>query len=70
MGWYAVLDAQSFEESNWRVSTALQVGFVVPRSRFGRTFRLGLEYYQGRSPMGEFFFHRENHLAFGWWIDF
>ena len=70
LGWYVALDAQSLHESNWRVSTALQIGFVIPKAELGRTARFGLEFYQGRSPMGEFFFYREDHLALGWWLDF
>jgi hypothetical protein len=44
------------------------VGVVHPAAGGGH-WRVGFEYYDGRSPIGEFFQYRERHLAFGLWID-
>lgn len=69
-GWFVALDAKSYEENDWNWSTAAQVGIALPINSLGPTHRVGLEYYRGRSPMGEFFQEYENHLALGWWIEF
>jgi hypothetical protein len=69
-GWFMALDAKSYEENDWNVSTALQVGIAIPQSHLDRTHRVGLEFYYGRSPMGEFFQSIESHIAFGWWLEF
>ncbi len=66
---FAALDVSAFEEDDWEENLTVQVGVV--RSGAGRrwTWRLGLEYYDGRSPIGEFFQERERHLAWGLWLD-
>ena len=69
-GWYFALDSQSHEENDWDVSASVQVGLVMPLHRMGRTYRLGFEYYRGRSTLGEFFLQKEDYVAFGWWLDF
>jgi hypothetical protein len=68
LGWYAAADLTATEERDWKVTTVLQVGFELPTGR--GCYRLGLEYLEGRSPLGEFFFHDESYLAFGLWFDF
>lgn len=68
-GWYLALDAQVHEEDAWNLSAAIQLGWVMPVKQLGRTYRLGLEYYRGRSPLGEFFQDDEDHIAIGWWFD-
>jgi hypothetical protein len=70
VGGFAALDAQSHQESDWEASLALQVGLRIPMTELGRTYRVGLEAYRGRAPMGEFFRAEESHLALGWWLDF
>ena len=69
-GFFAALDAQSHQENQWKVSTALQMGLRIPVRELGRTYRVGLEVYRGRAPMGEFFQADESHVALGWWLDF
>lgn len=66
-GWYAALDAQSFEERDWRIDVAVQTGFVLRSS--GRPWRLGVEWYRGRPPVGEFFQFTERYISLGVWID-
>jgi hypothetical protein len=64
---YAALDVSAFEEDDWDENVTVQVGFVRPAQH--ARWRLGLEYYDARSPIGEFFQSRERHLAAGLWIE-
>lgn len=41
---------------------------LVARSG-GRTRRIGIEWYHGRPPIGEFFQYTESYLSLGLWID-
>ncbi len=67
LGWYAAVDVSAMEERDWRADTGVNVGFVTRAGE--RRWRLGLEYYDGRPAMGEFFQHTERHLALGAWLD-
>ncbi len=67
MAWYAALDAQSFEERDWRTDISFQTGFVVRST--AHTWRFGFEWYNGRPPIGEFFQDTERYLSMGIWID-
>ena len=69
MGWYAATDCSFFEEDDWRANAGLQLGVVLPRDDIGRRYRFGIEYYSGRSIIGEFFQDRESYLAAGIWWD-
>lgn len=67
LGWYAAVDTSAMEERDWRVDTGVNMGFVIRASE--RRWRLGLEYYDGRPAMGEFFQHTERYVALGVWLD-
>jgi len=67
MGWYTALDVSAMEERDWRMDTSLQAG-VVFRSR-DRKWRFGIERYDGRPPIGEFFQDTETYTALGVWMD-
>jgi hypothetical protein len=67
--WYAAADLSTYEENDWDKNVTLQTGLAVRRSALGRVYRFGVEYYDGRSQIGEFFLHRERHLAIGVWFD-
>ena len=67
IGWYAAADASVFEERDWEVSTTVQAGFKVRTP--ARFWRLGLEYYDGRSWMAEYFQDDERYLSAGLWLD-
>ncbi len=66
-GWYGALDLSSMEERNWRLDTALQAGFVARKDE--RTWRIGIEWYHGRPPVGEFFQYTESSISLGIWLD-
>jgi hypothetical protein len=70
MGWYVATDNSFYQESDWHGSTAAQIGFVLPFDDIGRRYRLGVEYYRGRSMIGEFFQDNETYVALGTWLDF
>jgi hypothetical protein len=67
MAWYAAVDSQSMQERDWRIDVAVQTGFVVRSA--GRTWRWGVEWYEGRPPLGEFFQNTEHYISLGLWID-
>lgn len=67
LNWYVAADISSFEENDWDYNTTLQVG-VTARSGAHR-WRLGLEFYDGRSQLGEFFQDNERYWALGLWLD-
>ncbi|UCE88161.1 MAG: DUF1207 domain-containing protein [Pseudomonadota bacterium] len=66
-GWYAALDLSTYEESDWSVNAAIQAGLVYPAKQ--RRWRLGVEYYDGRSQLGEFFQFKERYTSLGIWMD-
>ena len=69
MGCYAAIDLNAYEESDWDPDVTVQAGFTVPVHRINRTFRLGVEYRDGRSLIGEFSRYDETYWAWGIWID-
>jgi hypothetical protein len=69
MPWYAAVDITSFEESDWRLTAAAQLGLILPTGRGSSRFRVALEVVDGRSVLGEFFTHDESYLAVGLFFD-
>lgn len=61
------LDIGAFEEDDWEPNFNLQTG-VVRRPANGSVWRFGLEYYDGRSTIGELFQAEERHVALGVWL--
>lgn len=66
-GLYAGLDLSSYEENDWDINTTLQIGVVTKVEE--RSWRFGIEYYNGRSQIGEFFQDSESYIGLGLWID-
>jgi hypothetical protein len=69
MAWYAALNCSAYQENKWHGNTALQAGVVLPQEEIGRRYRFGIEYYRGRSPIGEFFRNKESVIGIGLWWD-
>lgn len=67
IGGYAALDISSYEENNWHTNTTVQLGISWPTQT--RKWRLGIEYYDGRSQMGELFQFNEKYISLGLWMD-
>ncbi len=65
--WYVTVDIQSWEESGWDFDVSSQIGMEINSA--GRRARLGVEYYEGRVPIGEFFQYYENYISLGFWLD-
>ncbi len=66
-GWYAAIDLSSWEERDWRADISFQAGVKVASD--GRTWRLGIQYYDGRVPLGEFFQDTESAFTVGLWAE-
>jgi hypothetical protein len=65
--WYGAVDFSVTEERNWRLDTAIQAGLASKGP--GGTWRFGVEYYDGRVPLGEFFQDTEGRFTIGIWVD-
>jgi hypothetical protein len=66
---FAAFDVSVYEEDDWEENLCVQLGVVRPGAGRVGSWRVGLEYYDGRSPIGEFFQDRERHMAWGLWLD-
>lgn len=69
LGWYAAADVSTFEENDWDQNLTLQMGLMLRTNQLVRDYRLAVEYYEGRSQIGEFFQDDETYLSLGIWID-
>ena len=65
---YAALDLQFWQERDWRPDVTLQGGLAA--KPHGLTWRFGVEYSNGRPPLGEFFADTEARFTLGIWVDF
>lgn len=67
LGWYVAANTEAYEERDWKLDNTLQIGLV---SRSGkRHWRLGIEFYDGRFPIAEFFQEDERSISLGIWHD-
>lgn len=69
LGWYAAANVSSYEENDWNLNNTIQVGLIFSAKDLSRNYRLGIEYYNGRSHFGEFFQDYEKYLAVGFWFN-
>ncbi len=67
--WYAALDVNHYEENDWNGAFTIQTGLHLSAEEVGRSYRFGVEYYDGRSRMGEFSFEDERQIGVGFWLD-
>lgn len=67
LGWYMGADFSSYEENNGDINTSLQLGLVTMANK--RNYRLGFEFNDAHSSLGEFFQSKEKYISFGFWID-
>jgi len=66
-GWFAALDVAAFEESDWSPDLTLHAGLAFAGD--GREWRVGIVWYDGRNPIGEFFQAEESYVGLGLWLD-
>ncbi len=67
---FAALDLEFRGDQNFVADTTLQLGWQWKEIDTGRSFRTGVELYDGRSPYGQFYLIREKWVGYGVWIDF
>lgn len=67
LGLYVGFDLSSYEENDWDLNKSLQFGWVVPSGE--RRWRLGIEAYEGRTQLGEFFLEEDRYTGIGLWLD-
>lgn len=67
LGWYMGADFSSYEENDWDINTSLHFGLVSGANE--KKYRFGIELYEGRSQLGEFFQRKEKYTSFGLTID-
>ena len=67
LNWYVAADFSSYQENDWDINTTLQAGVSAPSG--AHMWRLGLEFYSGRSQLGEFFQDDEQYWSLGLWFD-
>jgi len=65
--WYAAVDASFTEEREWQLDLSLQVGLLFPSA--DRRWRVAIDFYDGRVPLGEFFLLDQSWVGFGIWLD-
>jgi Protein of unknown function (DUF1207) len=66
-GWYGAADLSSMQERDWKVDTSVQAGYRIDSGN--KIWRFGIDWYNGRPPIGEFFQHTEQYIGLGMWID-
>lgn len=64
---YAATNLTAYQESDWNPDTAIQFGIHYRKS--GRLLRIGLEFYDGRTLLGEFFQDSDRWISLGTWYD-
>ena len=67
LGWYTALDIESMEQRDWNIDRTFQIGFVYVQDE--RRWRFGIEHYDGRAQLGEFFLDDERYISIGAWLD-
>jgi len=66
-GWFTALDISAFEESDWERNITLQTGIYTGRDT--HIWRIGMELYDGRAQIGEFFQDKERYISIGIWYN-
>ncbi len=67
----AAMDIQSWEQQKWRPSYGVRAGFELGKSGpGGRKVRLMLDYFNGFSPLGQFYDARIRYLGGGLYLGF
>ena len=64
---YQAIDLSLLEERHWRLDTCLQGGLVTRNN--GRTYRMYVQWYDGRPALGQFTAYSEAALSFGLKMD-
>lgn len=72
-GWkgqpFAAFDMDLRSDQNYAPNTTVQIGWQWKKRRWGNSARLALEYYNGKSPYGQFFLDNESWIGIGGFFD-
>ena len=63
---YFAVHVSSYEENDWSANTSIQLGLLTPER--DTQWRFGIEFYDGRSQMVEFFREHERYFGLAFWI--
>jgi len=66
---YVAADASFFQEDDWSANVTIQTGLLFHVQELARYYRFGIEFYDGRSHIGEFFQNEERYVSLGVWFD-
>jgi hypothetical protein len=69
LGWYAATDITTYEENDWSANVTVQAGFHMPVPEAQRRYRFGIEYYSGRSHIGELSTDDESYVGLHGMLD-
>lgn len=67
LGAYGAVDVNAFEENDWDPAVSMQAGIYLPAPH--QVWRAGVELYDGRSTLSEFFQRDERYVLLGLWLD-
>ena len=63
-GFYAAVNVSAYQLNGFSPNLSIAGGYLFPQERFGRRFRIGLQYYNGRSLSNQFYNRKEKFAAF------
>lgn len=66
-GWFVGFDVAAYEERDWHTSRSYIIGYSWQAQP--HVWRLALEYYDGETPLGEFFQHAEQYSGISLQLD-
>ncbi|MDC7225595.1 MAG: hypothetical protein PQJ61_02395 [Spirochaetales bacterium] len=58
-GFYAALNVSYYQQNGYSPNLSVKSGWILPQDRDGFRFRIGFQYYNGRSTMNHFYDRKE-----------
>ncbi|MFK7947960.1 MAG: DUF1207 domain-containing protein [Saprospiraceae bacterium] len=68
-GLYAATNISAYQLNAFSPNLSINAGYIVPQKRDKRKLRLGVNYYNGRSLMNQFYNRKEKFIAFSLALD-
>lgn len=63
-GLYTAVNVSAYQLNAWAPNISVVGGYLFPQERNGRRFRIGMQYYNGRSLSNQFYNRKERFVAF------
>jgi len=63
-GLYSAVNVSAYQLNAYAPNLSVVGGYLFPQERNGRRFRLGMQYYNGRSLSNQFYYRKEKFVAF------